>query len=146
MRASIPFSLISSNFISVNDLLSKPGKNGFVITNGNLRSNCYATIVSTGRTTTTTTTTAAPSWLAAFNSVYHPCNRTLKGWTRLISNINEQCRFRYASNECRNLTCTDDGRGLTACCQDDNGCNKCIGKKTILKWVSENSINFYSYF
>lgn len=67
-------------------------------------------------------------WLTEFNKFYHPCNRSLKGYTRLLRGINENCRFGYAGNQCHNLECAQNKDGLTACCQNDFGCNKCTGK------------------
>jgi hypothetical protein len=66
----------------------------------------------------TTTTTKPP---------YHPCPRSMNTYLSKYFNIRFRCALGYQANECStNAGCF--GKVNNYCCQQSNGCNKCVGK------------------
>ena len=82
---------------------------------------CVEKSTTTIPTTTTTTTTAAPQPIA----LYHPCTRSMNNWLLQTYNISLRCAKGYSGSLCRkNLDCLSSA---STCCQQEDGCNKCVG-------------------
>ena len=76
-------------------------------------------IGSVGTTTFETTTTTVPP--------YHPCPRSMNTYLSKTFGYKFRCLTGYASNQCaNNAGCS--GQSNNYCCQQSNGCNKCVGK------------------
>lgn len=73
----------------------------------------------------TTTTTIATTTLRNIVS-YHICPRSMNTYLLLIYNIHRNCEGGPSANLCSgNSMCPPSAR---ACCQQTNGCNRCVGK------------------
>ena len=69
----------------------------------------------------------APATTKGFSQLYHPCPRSLLSYQFLFENgPRVRCAFGPEGNLCRGNDECPDGQ---YCCQDDNGCNQCVGKK-----------------
>lgn len=61
---------------------------------------------------------------------YHICPRSMNGYLLLTFNIQKRCSGGPKANECHgNKDCPSTMR---ACCQNSDGCNKCVGNMKIL--------------
>jgi hypothetical protein len=68
-----------------------------------------------------------PATTKGFAQLYHPCPRSLLSYQFLFENgPRVRCAFGPEGNLCRGNEACPDGQ---YCCQDDNGCNQCVGKK-----------------
>ena len=63
--------------------------------------------------------------LPPFNSVYHPCPRSMATWNYMLGGPAVSCSSGPSGNKCRGKECTNG----KICCQDNNGCNQCVGNK-----------------
>jgi hypothetical protein len=58
---------------------------------------------------------------------YHPCPRSMNTYLTKVFGYKFRCSLGYKSNECfNNAGCA--GKVNNYCCQQSNGCNKCVGK------------------
>ena len=75
------------------------------------------------------TTTAAPVEIIP----YHICRRSMNNWLLQNYSIALKCEGGVSNNKCSgsNAACNPDGGSAFACCQQDNGCKKCVGNKPI---------------
>ena len=59
---------------------------------------------------------------------FHPCPRSMHTYLTLFFGLKpKRCLAGYKSNQCAtNADCS--GQSNNYCCQQPNGCNKCVGK------------------
>jgi hypothetical protein len=58
---------------------------------------------------------------------YHPCPRSMNTYLTKTFGYRFRCSLGYRANECANNGgCA--GKVNNYCCQQSNGCNKCVGK------------------
>ena len=63
---------------------------------------------------------------------YHSCPRSMNTWLRQNYSIVLRCAGGFRQNKCSsNSDCNPDGDNTYACCQQNSGCNTCVGNKTI---------------
>ena len=84
---------------------------------------CVEKSTTTIPTTTTTTTTAAPQPIA----LYHPCTRSMNNWLLQNASLILRCSGGSKNNKCQ--TNKDCSGSESICCQQNTGCNLCVGNK-----------------
>ena len=70
-------------------------------------------------------TTASTANINLQIAKYHICPRTMNNWLLQTYNISLRCAKGYSGSLCRkNLDCLSSA---STCCQQEDGCNKCVG-------------------
>jgi hypothetical protein len=72
-------------------------------------------------------TTIQPVIISTTPIPYHPCPRSMNTYLTKTLGYRFRCSLGYRANECANNGgCA--GKVNNYCCQQSNGCNKCVGK------------------